>query len=534
VGTNAEAIASVLKQSGIEYSFGLPGGEVVALIDACCRAGIRFYLTGHEASAAFMAEVTGQLTGRPGVCVSTLGPGAMNLVLGLADARLDRGPVLALTAQVSTAVERHHTHQRLPLNAIFSQICKASATVDGHGTEELAASCVRLATAPPPGPVHLALPSNLATQETAAGARATTAAKKTNAGAAPIEGRSNHVLEEIAAAFAGARQPLVVAGVGCLPADAPALRRFIDSTGVPFVVTPKVKGYLPEDAPGFLGVVSGMAIDEVMIETLDGADLLLGIGFDPVECATAWYVGRSVANLCRYPTNEGDYAPLEAIGEVGADLERLRTRVTPKPWPAAIIAERRAAVRPAPLPATDGLSPLETVRALRDVFPREAVATCDVGSHKYFMGQFWESYEPQTFFMSNGLSAMGYGLPAAIAAKLRFPHRPVVSVVGDGGMLMMMHNLVFMRQYHVPVVIVCLVDGSLSLIRLAQERRGLQPYGVDFPAPDFVAIAAGYGVEGARVSSLDELKRTAERALRSRAPFVVEVPVDIGEYRAFC
>ncbi len=142
--------------------FGLPGGEVVSLVEACRKTGVRFVLTGHEASAAFMAEVTGQLADRPGVCVSTLGPGAMNLLLGLADARLDRGPVLALTAQVSTAIERHYTHQRLALGAIFGEVCKASVTVSGAGTGDLAAWCLRSAMTPPRGPVHLALPSNLA------------------------------------------------------------------------------------------------------------------------------------------------------------------------------------------------------------------------------------------------------------------------------------------------------------------------------------------------------------------------------------
>jgi acetolactate synthase-1/2/3 large subunit len=348
------------------------------------------------------------------------------------------------------------------------------------------------------------------------------------------DGATSAEVNTIAAAYDGAARPLLVVGVGALPRDVPALRRFVDATGIPFVVTPKVKGFLPEDAPGFLGVVSGMALDKAMLETLDCADLLVGVGFDPVECDKTWYVGRRVVNLCRYRTGVGDYAPVEHIGEVGEALEMLRARLAPRPWPASLLAERHAAVRPAPLAAAAGLSPIECVRALREVVPREAVATCDVGSHKYFMGQFWESYEPQTFFMSNGLSAMGYGLPAAIAAKLHAPERPVISAVGDGGMLMMQHNLVFMRQYDVPVVVVCFVDHSLSLIRLGQERRGLPPFGVDFPAPDFVAASAGYGVGGARIGSIDELKRAAERALRARAPFVLQVPIDTREYQAFC
>jgi acetolactate synthase-1/2/3 large subunit len=381
--------------------------------------------------------------------------------------------------------------------------------------------------------VHIALPSNLATQDVASGSAPSLVSAGDDRSVSGV-GSSDDALAAIAEAYLGAKQPLIVVGVGVLPRDVPALRRFVDSTGMPFVVTPKVKGFLPEDSPGFLGVVSGMALDTVMIDTLDCADVLVGIGFDPVECDKPWYVGRRVANLCRYATSVGDYAPVECLGDVGANLDALRPRLSPRAWPAAVLAERRSAIRPVSMPPTGGLSPIECVRALREVFPRDGIATCDVGSHKYFMGQFWESYEPQTFFMSNGLSAMGYGLPAAIAAKLHTPERPVISVVGDGGMLMMQHNLVFMRQYDVPVVVVCFVDHSLSLIRMGQERRGLPPFGVDFPSPDFVASALGYGVAGAHIESIDDLKRTTERALRSRVPFVIQVPVDTSEYRAFC
>jgi acetolactate synthase-1/2/3 large subunit len=508
--------------------FGLPGGEVVFLIDACRNAGVRFILTGHEASAAFMAEVAGQLTGRPGVCVSTLGPGAMNLLLGLADARLDRGPVLALTAQVSTAIERHYTHQRLPLGAIFGQVCKASVAVNGTGTENLAARCLDLAMAPPPGPVHLALPSDLAAQAEAPGAH--------QAVSAPAEPAAHDEagLSEIAGIMRGARRPLVMVGVGCLPTDVPALRRLVDAAELPFVVTPKAKGCLREDAPGFLGVISGMAIDKTLLETVDHADLLVGVGFDPVECDKPWYLGRRIVNVSRYRTAEGDYEPLESLYDIGPALDWLRPRIAPRPWPAQVLAERRRAAEPDPLPASGGLSPLAAVRALREVIPAEAVMTCDVGSHKYFIGQFWRAFDPQTFFMSNGLSAMGYGVPAAIAAQIHFPDRPVVSVVGDGGLLMMLHNLIVLQQQRLPVVIVCFVDGSLSLIRVAQERRGVQPYGVDFPAPDFSEIAQSCGIRGARVGTLDELKKTVEGALAARAPAVVHVPIDTREYQAYC
>jgi len=525
--TNADAIAATLVESGTEIAFGLPGGEITLLLDACRRAGIRFFLTGHEASAAFMADVTGQITGRPGVCLATLGPGAVNLALGVSNALLDRSPVLAITAQLSTALEPHFPHQRLPLDRFFGSITKWSQTLDGRGTAETVRRAVKVATGEPPGPVHLALPSNLAGAAAQPGAGAAPGPEPD----APGGGAS---LDEIRAALNAAVRPLLVVGLGCRPQDAPALRGFVDATHMPFVVTPKAKGLLPEDAPGFLGVIGGMAVDGAAMETVDQADFLLGVGFDPVECDKDWYVGRSLANLSRSSTAEGTYRPLEVRGEIGGLLAQLRISAHPAAWPEDAVAAGRARVRPAPMSPVEGLSPLACVRAIRAAAPRETILACDVGSHKYYAGQFWESYEPNTFFMSNGLSGMGYGLPAAIAAKLQFPDRPTIALVGDGGLLMMLHNLSFLRQYRIPVVVVCFVDDSLSLIRVGQQRRKLEPYGVDFPAPEFAAIATGFGVAGTRVRSLSDLSRAVEDAIRGGQPAVISVPIDGREYATYC
>lgn len=534
MATNAEAIAATLADAGIDCAFGLPGGEITVLIEACRRAGIRFYLTGHEASAAFMADVTGQITGRPGVCLATLGPGAVNLGLGVANAMLDRSPVLAITADLSTSLAPHFPHQRLPLGRLFGAVAKASATVNGRGTDEVVRRAISLATAPPPGPVHLALPSNLAASAAGAGPAPGDFGPPLQPPRAE-ETPPTTALAEAHDLLAGADRPLVLVGLGCGPRDAAALRAFIDRTGWPFVVTPKAKGMLPEDAPGFLGVAGGMAIDAAVLETIEAADVLLGVGFDPVECDKDWYVRRRIANLSRASTAEGGYRPIEVIGDIGASVAALAP-LAPRPWPEALLVAARARIRPEPLtfPAGGGLSPLAAMRALRDVAPRETVLSCDVGSHKYYCGQFWTTYEPLTFFMSNGLSGMGYGVPAAIAAKLQCPGRPVLSVVGDGGLLMMLHNLTFLRQYEVPVTIVCFVDASLSLIRVGQRRRGFEPYGVDFPPPAFETIAAGFGIDGARVDSLDALRRTVARALASGRPAVITVPIDGREYDTYC
>src|SRR5262249_18435353 len=222
---------------------------------------------------------------------------------------------------------------------------------------------------------------------------------------------------------------------------------------------------------------------------------------------------------------EGDYHPIEAIGDIEELVMELQP--DPKPWPADLLEQRRSAITRRP---SDGLSPLRLIEELRAVFPRDGIVTCDVGSHKLVMGQFWRSYEPGTFFMSNGLSGMGFGIPAAIAAQLANPNKSVMTVVGDGGMLMMLHDLVLIRELGLPIVIVVLTDRSLSLIRVSESRKGIDPYGVDFCPPDFAAAAQAFGIASHRAVDIADARNTMERALTQRIPFLIDVPIDHREY----
>ncbi|HEX4593224.1 MAG TPA: thiamine pyrophosphate-dependent enzyme [Bryobacteraceae bacterium] len=509
-------MAGSLAARGVQYVFGLPGGEIVAFIDACRRAGIRFLLTGHEASAAWMAQVVGQITGVPGVCASTLGPGATNLVTGVANAWLDRAPMLAVTAQIPAATMDTMTHQRVPLDRLFAPITKGSFAVGSGDTIALVERGMDLAAAPRPGPVHISLAGDLAVQEYHEQARQV---------AIDLLANGTPDLGPVMARIEAAARPIVIIGLGATPDTAPAIRAFIDKLQAPFLVTSKAKGIGSEDHPLFAGVASGMAIDRDIVETIKSADLIIGIGFDPVECDKTWFADVDVVSLDSTSMAEGRYRPLEAIGDVASLVDSLASK--PKPWPAALFERRRAAIRRQPV---SGLSPLRLIEELRSIFPRDGIACCDVGSHKLVMGQFWRAYEPGTFFMSNGLSGMGFGIPAAIAAQLCHPERPVLAVVGDGGMLMMVHDLVLIRELGLPILIVVLSDRSLSLIRVSEERRGFPAYGVDFTPPDFAAIAQAFGIAGRRVASIAEAKSCAEQAITQRAPFVLDVPIDYREY----
>lgn len=521
--THAEVLAQTLARLGVEYIFGLPGGEIVAFMDACRRAGMRFVLAGHEASAAWMAQTVGQMTGIPGVCAATLGPGATNFVSGVANAFLDRAPLLAVTAQVPRAKYDTLTHQRLPLAELFRPITKGTVLVGETDTEDVARSGMQLAAAPRPGPVHLALPSDIAVQECAA-----SGASKLRAN----DSVASPDISEVAARIAAANRPLVLVGLGAGPECAPSLRSFVHDLDAPFVVTPKVKGILPEDDPLFLGVASGMAIDDTIVETLRSADLIIAVGFDPVESTKTWFAEVPLVAIDSASMREGNYQPLEVIGDIPAVLDRLRAGLAAKPWPEDLLQLRRKVIERAPSEAGRGLSPLRALEELRAAFPRDAIATCDVGSHKLMMGQFWKSYEPGTFFLSNGLSCMGYGLPGAIAAQLVHRDRVVLAVVGDGGMLMMLHDLLLIRDLGLPIVVVVFVDGSLSLIRISEERRSLAPLGVDFAPPDFVQAASAFGVYARRANTTAEIREAVDQALSSRTALLLEVPIDYREYYA--
>jgi acetolactate synthase I/II/III large subunit len=516
--THAEAMAQTLAQRGVRFAFGLPGGEIVAFIDACRQAGVRFLLTGHESSAAWMAQVVGQMTGVPGLGIATLGPGATNLITGVANAWLDRAPMLAVTAQIPSGVIDTMTHQRLPLEKLFSGVTKGSFSVTEGDAVEIVECGMDLAAAPRPGPVHIALPSDLAIQECAGHAARRTAS---------MEQHHRSAVDDIAARLEACERPLILIGL----AATPAIRAVIEKLQAPFLVTPKAKGIASEDHPLFAGVASGMAIDKEILETIRSADLILAVGFDPVECDKTWFADAEVVALDTVAMAAGDYRPLEAVGDLDSMLAQLAGGITnPKPWPAELLEARRAAVQRVPLESKIGLSPLRVIEELRSVFPRDGIATCDVGSHKLVMGQFWRCYGPGTFLMSNGLSGMGFGIPAAIAAQLVAPEKSVLAVVGDGGMLMMVHDLAMIRELALAVIIVVLTDRSLSLIRVSAERRGFPAYGVDFNPPDFVRIAQAFGIASQRAMSARAARACVETALTKRIPFLIEVPIDYREY----
>ncbi len=528
--TVAEAVAGELAAAGVDRVFGLPGGEIVPLIDACRRRGIEFVLCRHEANAGLMAGVYGRLRGGVGVVLTTLGPGAANLLLPIANSRLDREPLLAISAQVPDTWAPSRIHQRLPLREVFAPVVKMTSALEPFSCARTTRRALRLAREEPAGPVYLTLSSDVAQRESLDPSPAV------HEGAAPVDGRgAGGAAEAVRARLQRARRPVLLVGLGADPSLAPLIRRWVDEWRLPVAVTPKVKGIVDERGAHFGGVVGGMAVDALMVDAVRQADLVVGLGLDPTEIDGGWHdevpmlwVLESAWATGVAPAQDVVAAPLRPL------LETLLTGPRPASWEAdplqAARAERRRLLATETPPRPGVVAPPAIVRALAEALPGATIVTTDVGSHKFLFGQFWPSREPQTFLMSNGLSGMGYGLPAAIAAKLARPDRPVLAVLGDGGFSMNSQELETARRIGAPILVAVLADRSLSMIRLAQRRRGLAPYGVDFEPIDSVLVAEACGVRGSRVESEAELAAAAREALQRDQTTVIEIPVSVDDY----
>ncbi|UCC82835.1 MAG: thiamine pyrophosphate-binding protein [Gemmatimonadota bacterium] len=530
--TCAEVTAQTLSELGVKRMFGLPGGEILDLVEACRALGIEFVLTRDEGNAAFMADVTGQIQRRPGVCVSTLGPGALNMALGVANAYLDRSPVIAVSASIAESARPYATHQNLDLNDIYRPFTKLSVTLDGEDTAGEVRHAYDLAVQPRMGPVHIALPSDVGRSpdrpaEGGVGARTR---------AQPSAPPSDEDLQRIAAVIREARRPVVILGLDLDPyEDCGSVKRFVEELGAPVFVTPKAKGILPEDHRLFAGVCAGVAADKVIVELFGRADLLIGVGFDPVESDKIWHQTMKLISIGPVSIAAGAYSPAdEAVGDLDEIIRALgEMGLGSCEWSEEELREYREALGQALRPAhglRSGLSPYEVTQRLRELVPRDTIHVTDVGSVKFVTSQVWRTYEPLTFFTSNGLSSMSYGLPGAMAAKLLFPDRTVLCTTGDGGFGMTLSELETCARHGIHVITVVYNDSGLSLIRAVQEYKGHPKYGVDFGAVDFAAVTEAFGAWSARVESMADLDGAVEEGLRIGRPVVLDVVIDPTEY----
>lgn len=529
----SEVMGSYLQAAGIGHVFGYPGDPSVEFLEAIRRQGIGFVLGSREGTAGLMACAYGQLTGRPGVALSTLGPGATNLVNAVASAKLDRTPMLAISGQIETRREPTFTHQVVDHTMLFSPVSKWAVAVQPNTVGTIMRKALRLAVAERPGPVHLTTAADIV------GARAIDDEVRlppmTATRAPQLFVREPGV--EPLRRIRSARRPMIVAGLSAVQAEAGgALRALAESLGCPVVLSPMAKGLLSEDHRLFAGTLD-MACNQFVWDFLRGADLLLTLGFDAVELIKPWSLTAPALHIDSVPNSDQIVpAEIELVGDIGLVCERLAEALAggePR-WREAEIAAHRTELRAryAAGRSTGRLNPSDVVDLVRAAMPRDTLVSTDVGSHKLLVGQGWTTYAPRTLLTSNGLSSMGFGLPAAMVAKLLQPQREVVSFTGDGGLAMVQAELGIAAALRLGLVVVVFCDHSLNRIELKQAARGYPAWGTRMRAPEIERLASSMGCDGVAVDSASALEAALAQPRSRERPLVIGAHIDPAQYAA--
>lgn len=512
--TAADLIARRLHAAGCRHAFGIPGGEVLALMNALDRVGIGFTLCKHENGGGFMAEGTYHATGAPGILLATIGPGLANAVNVIANAWQDRVPLIVLTGCVDEAEALTYTHQVFDHRELLRPITKATLAAADGAVDVAADKAISLALDGQPGPVHIDLAIGLADKEQPERSYPTRAKLSPTA---PAPGPD---LERARAMLAEAERPVMVAGLDVLhQGAADSVARFCRTYSVPLLTSYKAKGLLPEDDPLSLGG-HGLSpkADGFVMPILEQADLIVGAGYDPIEMRTAWRDPWDPDKLVEFVAVPNSHymhhASLSFVCHVGEGLAALAEGVAPRrTWPNGQIGALKRPLDEA-FAANGAWGPGAVFDTLRKAMPKDSVATVDSGAHRILLSQMWHCYEPGTLLQSSGLCTMGCALPLAVGYKLAKPERPVVAVTGDAGLEMILGELATLRDRKLPVVVVVLVDESLALIEMKQRRSGLDNLGVDFGGTDFAGVAEAMGGVGRTVGDRESLEREIGAALK--------------------
>jgi len=526
----AQLLVSCLENEGVEYVFGLPGEENLQVIDAITSSSIRFITTRDERGAAFMADTYGALTGKAGVCLSTLGPGAINLLLGVANAQLDSHPLVALTAQAGLDRLYKESHQVVDLVSLFRPVTKWGDLVTlPASAPELIRKAFKQAQTERPGATFVILPEDVA-ERPAEGEPLPVNVPRDPSPSVDQVHRAANVL-------AHAKDPVVLAGAGVARDQAMAsLLRFSERLQVPVATTFLGKGVFPDDHPNALGTIGFMVKDYANFG-FDRADVVVAVGYDLVEYAPSrWnpardkqivHVHRTVAEVdANYTLAVGLQGSIgETLDEIAAerDLHPLGGGVPPVKKLVREELDRGAADDAFPL------SPARIVADIREAMGRPDIVLCDTGAAKMWMARLYPTYAPNTCLISNGLATMAFALPGAFAAKLAFPDRKVLAAVGDGAFLMSAAEIETAVREQVPIVILVWVDGGYGLIGWKQDIHFGRRAAVSFDNPDFVRYAESFGARGYAIRAAGELLPTLRKALDDDAVSVIACPVDYRE-----
>ena len=524
----SDVFVECLEAEGVKHVFGIPGEETLDLNESLADSSIEFVPVRHEQGAAYMADVWGRLTGRAGVCLGTLGPGAMNLVTAVADAYLDRAPMVALTGQGDLERMHKESHQYIDVERVMRPITKWNAQLsDPHIIPEVVRKAFKVAESEKPGSTHIELPEDVMASDVE--------------DLEPLPRRkpvrpepAARELLKAADLVRGALNPVALAGNGVIRGGAaPALREFARATGIPVAETFMGKGAMDPDDPHSLGAV-GLQSGDYKMAGFEVADLVIAIGYDLVEHSPDhWNRGRDKTIVCvdSLPAEIDDHfiPEVELVGDIYHILSRLGEECRHVPHSGGSDQLREVVQSYFEASKNDAHFPMQPPRALweiRQALGRNDILISDVGLHKLWIGRMFPAYEPNTVLIANGLAGMGFAVPAAIAAKLVHPKRKVVSVNGDGGFLMNCQELETAVRLRTPFVSVIWENGEFGSIAWKQDKQFGRHFDVGFGNPDFVKLAESFGMPAWRCDSADDFGDRLRRALALDLPSLIVVPID--------
>lgn len=529
----ADLMAKCLENEGVRYIFGLPGEENIHLVDALNNTSIRFILVRSEQAAFFMADMYGRVTGKAGVCLSTLGPGAINLLLGVADAQTDSTPLVALSAQVGLNRIYKETHQVVDLVSMFKPVTKWSDTLLTPGaTPEMIRSAFKTAQTERPGAVFLAIPQDVEAMP------APEKMRPLPVNLVHADAPSPSQIARAAAVLESAVTPLILAGHGAARNQSQeALIRFSERLQIPVATTFHGKGVFPDDHPNALGAMGFMVHDYANFG-FDQADVIVCVGYELQEFPPARINpggDKKIIHLHRFPAmvDANYHVTVGVEGDIPAALDALAAETSPKSGLTATELKIRSLLHEElELGRNDSSFPVKPQRLVADIraaMGREDIVLADTGAIKMWMARLYPTYRPNTCLISNGLSTMGFALPGALGVKLANPHRKVLAAMGDGSFLMNSQEIETARREKIPFVILVWVDDSYGLIKWKMELEINRFSHVDFGNPDFVKYAESFGAKGYLIQAAGELLPALKKALAEETLSVIACPVDYSE-----
>lgn len=526
----ARNVVVALRDMGVRHVFGVPSGGWVDYMEAIRTTdGIDFVLTSHEGGAGFMADVCGRLTGVPGVCFGTFGPGATNLATGVGGATLDRSPMIALTDEMPAALRGRTVQMGIDHQALFAPLTKATMRIEADSAVDTLAEAGRIALSGRPGAVHVGLPQGMS-------AVAVEEARIAPPAADPVPAPDEAAVAALIAAFSTATKPVLAIGLGAVHAGIQdRIIALAERFGLPVLLTPMAKGMVAETHPSYAGVLFH-ALSDLVGQTHAEADLVVAVGYDPIEFNYESWMrdGLALASIDIVAADiDRAVHPVVAdvVGAIAPALDAMLTLpAITKGWDLAALAFRREEMFGRLAGGEGAFAPRAALDVLRDVLPADGIMTCDVGAHTHLIGQHWRTPAPGTQIMTNGWSAMGFGLPAAIAAKLCRPDTQVCCVLGDGGFLMTAGELATAVRERLPLVIVIFTDNDLALIRIKQEKKSNPIYGTPVRAEGTIGGPSLFGVLVTVARDPAEFRAALEAGFAADGPVIVEALLDSREY----